>query len=71
VNEEVLNPAQHPAQHPAPEPEAPRERAPLVSRASVFLAETVDGFSFAFFCLSFSSLTHLLSSWWFRFSAEE
>jgi hypothetical protein len=59
VNEEFANPASQP------------ERAPLLSRFPVFLSGILDSFSFAFFCLSFSSLTHLLGSWWNRFLAEE
>jgi hypothetical protein len=59
VSEEFLN--------PAPQP----ERAPLLSRFSVLVSGLLDSFSFAFFCLSFASLTHLLGSWWNRFLAEE
>jgi hypothetical protein len=59
VNEEMLNPAAQP------------ERPTLLSRCSVFLSGLVDSFSFAFFYLSFSSLTHLLSSWCSRLLAEE
>jgi len=59
VNEEDVN--------PAPQP----ERKPLLSRFSDLLSEVLDKFSFAFFCLSFSSLTHLLTSWCSRFLAEE
>jgi hypothetical protein len=51
----------------APQPE---RLAPL-SWFSDLLSVVVDSFSFAFFCLSFSSLTHLLGSWWNRFLAEE
>jgi len=43
----------------------------LLSRFSVFLSEILDSFSSCFFYLSFSSLTHLLGSWWNRFLAEE
>jgi len=53
--------------NPAPQP----ERLALLSRFSVFLSEILDSFSFLFFCLPFSSLTHLLTSWWSRFLAEE
>jgi hypothetical protein len=59
VNDEVLNPA------------SKSERLTLLSRFSVFLAGLLDGLSFVFFCVSFSSLTHVLSSWWNRLSAEE
>ena len=71
VNEEFLNPARQPAEQPAP-PTAPRpERLPLLSRFPFFLSEILDSFSSFFFYLSFSSLTHLLVSWWNRFLAEE
>jgi hypothetical protein len=67
VSEEILNPAPQPAQELASQ----AERLPLLSRFSVFLSEILDRFSFLFFCLPFSSLTHLLSSWCSRFLAEE
>jgi hypothetical protein len=63
VNEEFANLAQQPASQ--------SERLPVVSRFSAFLSEILDSFSFAFFYLSFSSLTHLLGSLWNRFLAEE
>jgi uncharacterized protein involved in cysteine biosynthesis len=59
VNEEFANPATQ------------SERLPLLSRVPVFLSGILDSFSFAFFCLSFSSLTHLIGSLWNRFLAEE
>jgi hypothetical protein len=59
VNEEFANPA------------AQSEPLPLSSRAPVFLSEMLDSFSFAFFHVSLSSLTHLLGSWCNRFLAEE
>jgi hypothetical protein len=59
VNEEIVNPASH------------AERPSLLSRFSDLVSEVLDNFSFLFFCLSFSSLTHLFSSWWSRFLAEE
>jgi len=59
VNEEFVNPATEP------------ERLSLLSRFSVLLSDVLDSFSFLFFCLSFSSLTHLFTSWWSRFLAEE
>jgi hypothetical protein len=43
----------------------------LLSRLSVFLSGILDSVSFLFFCLSFASLTHLLTSWWTRFLPEE
>jgi hypothetical protein len=67
VSEETLNSARQPAQDPAPQV----ERLPLLSRFSFFLSEVLDRFSFLFFCLPFSSLTHLLTSWCSRFLAEE
>jgi hypothetical protein len=55
------------AQQDAPQPEP----LPLFSRISDLLSDILDSFSSSFFCLSFSSLTHLLSLWWSRFLAEE
>jgi len=52
-------------------PAAEPERLVLLSRCSVFLAGVLDSVSFLFFCLSFSSLTYLLSSWWDRVLPEE
>jgi hypothetical protein len=63
VSEEFLNPARQPAQQTAPQP----ERLPLLSRFSDLFSGILDSFSSFFFYLSFSSLTHLLSSWWSRF----
>jgi hypothetical protein len=63
VSEEILHPAQQPAQQP--------ERLVLLSRSSVVFSGILDSFSSFFFCLSFFSLTHLLSSWWSRLLAEE
>jgi hypothetical protein len=54
VNEELLNPA----------PQS--ERLTLLSRFSDFLSGLLDGLSFLVFCVSFSTLTHVLSSWWNR-----
>ncbi|HWY23012.1 MAG TPA: hypothetical protein VNX26_17435 [Candidatus Acidoferrum sp.] len=59
MNEEFIN--------PAPQP----ERLALLSRFSDLLSEILDSFSFAFFYLSFSSLTHQFSWWCSRFLAEE
>jgi len=59
VSEEFVNPATE------------LERLSLLSRFSVLLSDVLDSFSFLFFCLSFSSLTHLFTSWWSRFLAEE
>jgi hypothetical protein len=63
VGEDFPDAAQQYAQQPEP-------RA-LLSRSSVFFSGILDIFSSFFFCLSFSSLTHLLSSWCSRFLAEE
>ena len=66
MSEEILHPAQQRAQQ--------SERLVLLSlRYSFFLffsEEPIASLSF-FFCLSFSSLTHLLSCWCSRSSAEE
>jgi hypothetical protein len=59
VNDELLNPA----------PQS--ERLTLLSRFSAFLSGLLDGLSFLVFCISFSSLTHLLGSLWSRLLAEE
>ncbi len=59
VNEDILISVQQSAQEPAPAP----ERLSLLTQSSVFLSEILDSFSFLFFCLPFSSLTHLVSSW--------
>jgi hypothetical protein len=67
VSEEILISAEQSAQESTPQ----AERLPLLSRCSSFLSEILDSFSFLFFCLPFSSLTHLLSSWCSRFLAEE
>jgi len=63
VNEEILNPAKQFA--PLPHGEA------QLSKFSVFLSDVLDSFSYFFFCLSFSGLTHVLGSIWNRFLAEE
>jgi hypothetical protein len=62
VDEEILNPGKQFARQ--------SEGVALFSRLSVFLSDVLDSFSSFFFCLSFSSLTHLLGSWWNRFLAE-
>jgi hypothetical protein len=67
VSEEILNSAPQPAQ----ENTSHAERLPLLSRFSFFLSEVLDRLSFFFFCLPFSSLTLLLTSWYSRFLAEE
>jgi hypothetical protein len=59
VNDELLNPA----------PQS--ERLTLLSRFSAFLSELLDGLSFLVFCVSFSTLGHLLGSWWNRLLPED
>jgi hypothetical protein len=51
VNEEIF--------HPAPQ----AERPPMLSRCSDFFSSVLDSLSAFFLYSSFSSLTHLLSSW--------
>jgi hypothetical protein len=63
LSEEILHSAQQHAQQLEP--------PVLLSQSSILLSGILDTFSSFFFCLSFSSLTHLLSSWWSRFIAEE
>jgi len=67
VSEEIFNLGPQAAQESTQQ----AERSPLLSRLSLFLSEILDSFSFLFFCLPFSSLTLLLSSWCSRFIAEE
>jgi hypothetical protein len=62
VDEEIFTPGKQFARQ--------SEGVALLSRFTVFLSEILDSFSSFFFCLSFSSLTHLLGSWWNRFLAE-
>jgi hypothetical protein len=75
VSEEILISAQLSAQQSeqqsAQEPALRAERLPFISRSSLFLSDVLDSFSFLFFCLPFSSLTHLFSCWCSRFLAEE
>ena len=47
------------------------EPGSLYFRSSVFLSGILDSFAFLFFCLSFSSLTHMLGALWYRFSGEK
>jgi hypothetical protein len=63
VNQEILNPGKQFAQ--------PSEGLASLSGFSLFLSDVLDSFSYFFFCLSFSGLTHLLGSMWNRFLAEE
>ncbi len=63
VNEEMLNPGKQFARQ--------SEGLPSLSRFSVLLSDVLDSFSYFFFCLSFSGLTHLLGSMWNRLLAEE
>jgi hypothetical protein len=68
VSEEILNSAQQTT--------PPGEALALLSRFSDSrfsdsASQILDSFSFLFFCLPFSSLTCLLTSWCSRFLAEE
>jgi hypothetical protein len=63
VSEEFLNLKQESAKQTG--------RLLLLSRTSLLFSAILDSFSFLFFCLSFSSLAHLFSSWCSRFIAEE
>jgi hypothetical protein len=47
------------------------ERLTPLSRFPGFVSAALDTFSFLFFCLSFSSLTHVVGAWWSRWLAEE
>jgi len=71
VSEDILISAEQSTLQSAHEPTSQGERLPLLSRFPLFLSEILDSFSFVFFCLPFSSLTQLLSSWCSRFLAEE
>jgi hypothetical protein len=59
VNQEFDNPAPH------------SQRLPLLQRFSDSLSGILDSFSVILFCLPFSSLTHVLTSWCSRLLAEE
>lgn len=59
MSEEFLNPAQQP------------KRPKLLFRFTGLLSGVLDSVSLLFFCLTFSSLTHLLGSLWSSFLAEE
>jgi hypothetical protein len=73
VNEQILNPAKQFARQPErlTSVSQPSLSQPWLLQLSVFVSGILDGLSYFFFCLSFSSLTHLLGSWWNRFLAEE
>jgi hypothetical protein len=60
-----------PFDNPTPNSARQSERLTLLSRLSIFVSGVLDSVSFLFFCLSFSSLTHLLNSWWNHFQSEE
>jgi hypothetical protein len=63
VDEEVLNPApQSLSQDVALRP---------LSHFSILLTAILDSFSFALFCLSFSGLTQMLTSFYSRLFAQE
>jgi len=67
VSEELLSLEKRFEQPSTPQPERPA----LFSRLSDLISGILDSFSFLFFCLSFSSLTHVVGSWCSRFLAEE
>jgi len=83
VSDRILNPAEQFAREPerltsltqASLTQAsltqPSLTQPSLTQLSVFVSGILDGLSYFFFCLSFSSLTHLLGSWWNRFSSAE
>jgi hypothetical protein len=53
--------------NPAAAPESPT----LYSRVAFLLSSLLDNFSYALFCLSFSTLTHVLHAACCRFLAED
>jgi len=73
VSDRILNPAEQFAREPERLTSLTQASLtqPSLTQLSVFVSGILDGLSYFFFCLSFSSLTHLLGSWWNRFSAEE
>jgi len=73
VNEQIINPAKQFARQSERLTllSQPLLSQPSLSQLSVFVSGILDGLSYFFFCLSFSSLAHLLGSWWNRFLAEE
>jgi hypothetical protein len=60
-----------PARDESATPVAPQERVILDSRWSLLLPGILDSISFALFYVSFPALTHLISSMWYRLSADE
>src|SRR5580692_6100854 len=73
VNQEILNPAKQFARQSERLTSLSQTSLPQpsLSQVSIFVSGILDSLSYFFFCLSFSSLTHLLGSWWNRFLAEE
>jgi hypothetical protein len=78
LNQEILNPAKQFARQPErltslsqPSVSEISFSQVLLAQLSVLVSGVLDSLSYFFFCLSFSSLTHLLGSWWNRFLAEE
>jgi hypothetical protein len=49
----------------------PSDHPTLLARSVVFFSGLLDSLSFLFFCLPFSGLTHLLSSWCSRLLFED
>jgi hypothetical protein len=78
LNQEILNPAKQFARQPErltslsqPSVSEISFSQVLLAQLSVLVSGVLDSLSYFFFYLSFSSLTHLLGSWWNRFLAEE
>jgi hypothetical protein len=78
LNQEILNPAKQFARQSErltslsqPSVSEISFSQVLLAQLSVLVSGVLDSLSYFFFCLSFSSLTHLLGSWWNRFLAEE
>jgi hypothetical protein len=61
VDQEILHPAQAVPVVATVEP---------ISQFSELLSATIDRLSSVLFCVSFSGLTHLITSWWCRFFAQ-
>jgi len=73
VNEEILHPGKQFARQSEPLASLAQTSLtePSLPQLSIFVSGILDSLSYFFFCLSFSSLTLLLGSWWNRFLAEE
>ncbi|MFZ0298415.1 MAG: hypothetical protein WAM13_08710 [Candidatus Sulfotelmatobacter sp.] len=73
VNEQIINPAKQFARQSErlTSLSQPLLSHGSISRLSAFVSAILDSLSYFFLCLSFSSLTHLLGTWWNRFLAQE